>query len=301
MISFNHQVFMEVARLLSFTKASESLFISQPAVSRHIQQLEKHYNTSLFDRKGVAISLTPAGKILQQHLQSALIISRQIEMDIAQKDHRVLKGELRLGTSTTVALYIIPSVLSGFHKRNAEVEISLLNRNSENVLIALQEHAIDLGIVEGKNKMTGVNSQYFITDEVVAVCTPHSPLATDIPYKISSLLEMPVALRERGSGTLVAITSALQKQGIKITDLNISMRLGGTEALKNFIMADGCLGLLPMRSVAKELATGELVRIFFEDLTMVRQFYFVQRHGEESNPMNAAFIKFAKQHYNIKL
>lgn len=301
MISFNHKVFFEVARLLSFTKAAEALFISQPAVTRHIQQLEKLYGTSLFDRKGAAISLTPAGELLHHHLMSAMAISRQIETDISLNDHRVFKGDLKIGASTTVALYIIPPVLSAFRKRHAAVNISLLNRNSENVLNALLNHEIDMGIIEGKNKMPNVSSQYFITDEVVAVCAATSSLAKDSEYTLADLLKMPLAIRERGSGTLAVLNDALFKHDIKLTDLNICMRLGGTEALKNFMVADGCLGFLPKRSVAKELASGELVRLFFEDLSIVRQFYFIRRHGDENNKMNAAFIKFAKNHYNIKL
>ena len=108
-------------------------------------------------------------------------------------------------------------------------------------------------------------------------------------------------MRERGSGTLSVVKQALGANGIKLSDLNIRIRLGGTEALKNFVLADECMGFLSMRAVSKELAAGELVRLYIERLTVIRQFYFIQRHGDDNHGLNDAFVRFAKSYYNIKL
>lgn len=286
---------------MSFTKASQSLYISQPAISKHIRQLEEDYKTSLFERKGNTIALTHAGEILMESLLKAKTIEKQLEFDIStHRDQYSAKGELKLGASTTVALYIIPPVLSGFHQMHPDVKISLLNRNSENVLKALLDHEIDLGILEGKNKLSMVNSQLFLTDEVIPVCSATSRLAKKPKLKIDEISKHPIALRERGSGTLAAMKYALASLGVKLSDLNVSVRLSGTEALKNFILADECIGFLPMRSVAKELANGSLVRLYMDGLSITRQFYFIQRHGDKNDGLSNAFFKFAKTHYNIK-
>ena len=154
MLSFKHEVFLEVARQLSFTKASNVLYISQPAITKHIQQMEEQYKTSLFERKGSAIALTEAGQILFDYLMKAKAIEKQMEYELStQRDKFQAKGELKLGASTTIALYIAPSILSGFRQKHPEVRMSLLNRNTETVLKALLDHEIDLGIVEGKNKV----------------------------------------------------------------------------------------------------------------------------------------------------
>lgn len=300
MLSFNHLVFIEVAKHLSFTKASEALFISQPAISKHIHNLEEHYKTPLFERKKGVVTLTPAGKILQQHLQTASSLAQQIEFEMGSiYNQQLLKGELKLGASTTIALYVIPAVLSAFRKQNEGVKISLLNRNSENVMTALLNHEIDLAIVEGKDKMANVNSQYFLAEKVVAVCASKSYLAKQTHYGLGELQHIPLSLRERGSGTLAAIGQALAEHGLKTSDLNVCMRLGGTEALKNFILADDSLGFLPLKAVAKELERGELVQLQIDGLNIERHFYFIQRLGDENNGMNKAFVKFAKQHYNF--
>jgi DNA-binding transcriptional LysR family regulator len=303
MLSFNHEVFLEVARQLSFTKASETLFISQPAVSKHVQQLEKHYLAGLFERKGNSVLLTPAGKILFEFLTKAKAIEKQLDYELSTLRDPVhnTKGELKIGASTTVALYIIPPVLSGFRQKHPDVHMSLFNRNSESVLQALLDHNIDLAIVEGKNKMGSVNSQLFLTDEVIPVCSSKSPLAKKIRFSLSELTQIPLALRERGSGTLAVLKQALSSHKIKISDLKISMRLGGTEALKNFVIADDSMGFLPKCTVSRELASGELMRLYIDSLTVIRQFYFVQRSGEENRGLNEAFIKFARNYYNLKL
>lgn len=302
MLSFKHKVFLEVTQQLSFTKASEAMFISQPAVSKHIQNLEEYYKCRLFERNGRLVSLTEAGKILYNHLLTARSLAREIEFDIGSlNDKRHLEGELKLGASTTVALYVLPPVLSAFGKQNPGVSMSLLNRNSENILKALLNNEIDLGIIEGKDKMSKVSSQLFLNDEVVPVCSARSYLTKQTTYPVAALKEIPLALRELGSGTLASLKAALKKNGIELNDLKITIRLGGTEALKNFILADDCLGFLPMKSIVKELNNGELKRLFIDGLNITRNFYFVQRFGDENSGVNDAFIRFAKNHYNVKL
>ena len=302
MIAFKHEVFFEVARQLSFTKASEVLCISQPAISNHIKQLEEEFKTNLFERKGNSILLSASGKILVEAITKAMVIEKQLTFDMStMHDAFEAKGELKLGASTTVALYIVPPVLSSFLKKYRQVKVGLVNRNSENVLKALLDHEIDLGIIEGKKKNSLIQSQYFLSDEVVPVCSSGSPLAKNPRYALSEIKKVEVALRERGSGTLTALLLALKKQGIKQSDLTVNIRLGGTEALKNFILADTCVGFLPMRAVSKELRAGNLVQLHFDGLSITRHFYFIQRMGENMNGLDNAFVKFAKSHYKISL
>ena len=302
MISYSHQVFFKVAENLSFSKAAIALFISQPAISKHIKLLEKQYNSNLFERKGNSILLTNAGTILFQHLAKAKEIEKQVEFDISTfKNEKSARGSLVIGASTTVALYVIPAILSSFHQKYPAINLQLINRNSENILKSLLDNEIDLGIIEGKNKITSVKYQFFLSDEVVAVCAAKSPLAKRKKIAIDELKEIPIALRERGSGTLAAVTEALSRHKIRINDFKTKIILGGTEALKNFLLDDTCLGFLPLRSVRKEIKNGELVKINIPDLPIQREFYFIQRQGSETDNFNALFIKLAASRYNKKL
>ena len=298
MLSVRHEVFIEVAAHLSFSKASEILFISQPAISKHVKALEEYYKTTLFERKGNSVVLTAAGRLLYERLLEAVQIKRQLEFEISTlKNQFKAKGQLNLGASTTVALYIIPKVLSEFHQKYPDVQISLLNRNTDTIIQALLNQDIDVAIVEGNKKINAIHYQPFMTDEVIAVCSAKSPIAQRGALSIQDLKKFPIALREQGSGTLSALKASLQKHHIKLSDLDVSVRLAGTEALKNFLKEDNCLGFLPHRALLKELRDGELVAVKVEKLHIIRNFHFIQRQGTENDGLNKAFIKFAKVHY----
>ena len=295
MLSTSHHVFIEVARQLSFSKAAQTLFMSQPAISNHIKLLEVEYQNALFNRKGNTISLTPSGEILYRHLQDALKIQRQLVFELSTlQNAESAQGKLKIGASTTVALYIIPKILSAFHQRHPNLEIQLVNRNSENIIKALLQDEIDIGIVEVDQRITTISYQDFMTDEVVAVCAAGSKIAKEIMIKIEEIIKYPVALREPGSGTLLALTKALKKHRINIEDLNVKVRLGGTEALKNFLLADNSIGFLPKKSIIKELAHDELTILNIAGLEVKRNFCFVQRQGSEEFGLTKQFVRFAR-------
>ena len=294
MINFGHIVFFEVAKLLSFSRASETLYISQPSVSKHIKNLEIQYGVALFERKGSTITLTEEGQIIFKYLSKAVEINSLLEFDISTlKNTANARGSLVIGASTTVALYLIPKILSRFHHNYPEIKLRLINRNSENILKALLNHEIDFGIIEGKNKTTLANYKFFMKDEIVAVCSSTSSLAKKQELPLAELVKIPIALRENGSGTLAVLATALEKFDLKLSDLNTQGIIGGTEALKNFILEFDCICFLPTISVAKQINNGELVKINFPELAIYREFYFVQRQGEENNKLVKLFIKHA--------
>lgn len=295
MLSTRHEIFIEVATQLSFSKASEVLFISQPAISKHIKALETFYKTTLFERKGNTIQLSRGGVLLLKRLKEAKKIQNELEFEMSVlNDQLKAKGQLKLGASTTVALYIIPKILSAFHQKYPEVKISLLNRNTDTIVKALADHDIDIGIVEGKKKNAAISYQPFATDEVIAVCSAKSPLAKKRSLTVQEIKNYPVVLREQGSGTLTALKYNLEKNGLKLSELNVNVRLAGTEALKNFLREDNCLGFLPKGSVLKELKDGDLVTVKIENFQIIRNFFFIQRHGTENNELSKAFIRFCK-------
>jgi DNA-binding transcriptional LysR family regulator len=299
MLSVRHEIFLEVASQLNFSKAAKALFISQPAVSKHMKALELYYKTTLFERKGNEIKLTQAGEILFRFLREARIIEKKLEFELSTlKNQLHAKGQLKLGASTTVALYILPKILSAFHQNFPEVKISLLNRNTDTIVTALLEQDIDVGIVEGKNKISSIVYLPFMKDEVVAVCSAKSTIAKKAVLSLAELRRQPIALREQGSGTLEALKYGLKKAGVRMSELQVGIRLAGTEALKNFLKEDFCLGFLPRRSVVRELETGELVAVKIEKLEITREFYFIQRRGSESDGVTRAFIRFSKMFHN---
>ncbi|WP_281383958.1 LysR family transcriptional regulator [Hymenobacter citatus] len=297
MLSYPHEVFLEVARQLSFTKASQTLFVTQSAVSKQVKALEEHYKTGLFERLGNTVKLTPAGELLYQKLLLARQLQHELHRDMAALSEAFSpQVHMVIGASTTISLYVIPPVLSAYLSKFPNTQLTLKNRNSENILKALLDHEIDLGIIEGIHKVSNVTYTPLLTDEVVAVCSARNPFRQK-ELLAKDLLRVPVALREVGSGTLAVLEEALAEKGIKLTDLPVKVRLGGTEALKNFVRVDTCLAFLPRQAVTKELAAGELVEVPVHDLNLVRHFDFVQRKGTENNLPYKTFVQFAQRYY----
>ena len=300
MLSHKHEIFLEVARQLSFTKASQTLFTSQSAVSKQVKALEEYYKIGLFERLGNSVTLTPAGQLLYDKL----LLAKQLQHELHQEFASISTNfspqiQMMIGASTTISLYVLPPVLSAYLQQNPNTQLTLRNRNSENILKALIEHEIDLGIIEGINKVSNVTYTPFLTDDVVAVRSARNPLPK-VELDLKDLYETPLALREHGSGTLAVLEEALEQQQIKLGDLPVKVRLGGTEALKNFVRVDTCLAFLPRQAVVKELQSGELVEVRVRNLKLTRQFNFIQRKGTENNQPYHDFVRFTKRYYSEK-
>ena len=298
MLSHPHEVFLEVAQRLSFTKASQALFISQSAVSKQVKALEEHYKTGLFERLGSSIQLTPSGLRLYQKLLQAKQLQQELHQEMSELSTEFAPTmHLVIGASTTISLYVLPPVVSAYLHRHPNRQLSLKNRNSDNILRALLDHEIELGIIEGIHKVSNVTYTPLLTDDVVAVCAARNPLERRT-LEVHDLLTTPLALREAGSGTLAVLEEALGRHRIKLAALPVRVRLGGTEALKNFVRVDTCLAFLPRQAVVKELASGELVEVKINDLPLKRAFNFIQRKGTENNALYKDFLLFTKRYYS---
>lgn len=299
MLAISYEVFFEVASHLSFSKAAEALFISQPAVSKQIKKLEAELSIGLFERKGSVIKLTAPGEALFGYLQKAKTIQKQIQSDVKIiRDQGAAKGELKIGASTTISLYVMPKILSSFHRKFPDVKLLLINRNSENILKALIDQEIDIAVVEAHYEINAVHFSPFMQDEIIAVCSSHSPYGRR-EISIDELKGIPIALRERGSGTQSVLKKKLEAHDLKMGELNIIARLGGTEALKNFLVEDNSIGFLSRLAVKKELQSGTLREVTIKSLSIERKFEFVMRKGEESAGLVKYFMKEAKQVYNL--
>ena len=222
MSDFRLKAFISVAKNLSFTKASKELYISQPAITRHIQELEAKYHIALFERMGNKIKLTRAGEILLEHSERIVEDYKRLEYDLHLLTN-TYAGELRIGASTTIAQYVLPAVLAKFVDKFPDVKISLLNSNSRQIESALGEHRIDLGMVEGIQHTPNIKYTVFMQDELVAVVSNRSKLSRRDEISLCELPHIPLVLREQGSGTLDVLEAALLPYSIKLSYLNVQM------------------------------------------------------------------------------
>ena len=298
-MDFRLKVFYTVALRLNFTKAATELYITQPAVSKHIQELEETYKTKLFERNGSKIALTPAGEILLKHTKNIFEIYREIDFDMSSFINE-RQGLLRLGASTTISQYIISPVLARFHQKQQDIKVNLLNGNTEQIENALINKEIEIGIVEGQSKNQSIKYVPFIKDELVLVCNTRNPLVKQNEISLDNLKSMKFITRERGSGTLEVIEYALKQVGVKLTDLQIEMQLGSTESIKSYLLNSDCFAFMSVHAVDKELKNNELIVLDVEGLAIERYFYIITLLGK-SDSLSELFIQNISSYYNLKL
>lgn len=294
MSDFRLKVFYSVAKHLSFTQASKELYISQPAITKHIRELESLYGVRLFDRMGNKISLTDAGKLMLEHCEQILAAYRRLEYDM-----NLLKnewtGDLRLGASTTISQYVLPPILARFTEKYPKVNVTLMDTNSRNIEQALQNHDIDLGLVEGVFRLPSLKYEPFLHDELVPVVGIQSKLAKKDEIGLDELQQLPLVLRERGSGTLDAIEMAFDEVGLKLSSMNVRLYLGGTESIKSFLRCSDSLGIVSLQAVAPELRRGDFKIIDIKGMQIKRHFCFVHLQGQEE-PSSINFMRFVYQY-----
>ncbi|MBO9631822.1 MAG: LysR family transcriptional regulator [Chitinophagaceae bacterium] len=294
MFDFRLKVFHTVASRLSFTRAAEELFITQPAVTKHINEIEQYFKVKLFERDGRKIRLTPAGQTLFRYTTDLFALYRNLEFEMhTQADKKA--GRLRVGASTTVAQYVLPPVLASFHKKFPDIRITLSTDNTEQIEQALQQHQVDVGLIEGRAKNSAFRYTPFLKDELVLVANAANPLAKKGIIKPAELLKIPLLLREPGLGTLEVIAHALRPLGIKISQLKKEMQLSNTESIKGYLQHSQSMAFLSIHSILAELEQRLFTVIEVKGLNIQRDFHFISPHGD-TGALTNLFMQFALTH-----
>lgn len=291
MFDYRLKVFYTVASRLSFTKAAGELSISQPAVTKHIKEIENHLNTKLFNRNGTTIQLTESGKTLLKYAEKIRNLYRDLEFDISQLN-KEQKGKLKIGASTTIAQYILPEILAKFKAYYKEIAIKLVTHNTEDISNLLKNRQIDLGIVEGESRSSYFDYEIFKPDEIVLVCKADHPWANKT-LKLKELYAIDLVSREQGSGTQEFIENQLKKNKIDLKSLNIVMNLGSSESIKNYLLHSEAMAFVSVSTVLQELKNNQLSVIDIKNFSIERNFHFITLKGEQSELIHL-FLKFVR-------
>jgi len=280
-MDYRDSVFISVAENLSFSKAANDLHISQPAITRHIKELEERYKTTLFERKGNKIYLTTAGEKVYHAFKKISQQYRNLDFEIGQLHHN-FSGEFKLGASSTISQYVIPKIIASFHKRYPQIQIYLLNGNSFEMENLLLDNKIDLALVENHSTQSGVQYTNFLDDELIIVTGKNSVYAKHDTISLQDLTQIPIVLREQGSGTLEVIQHTLKKQNIHFEQLNTLIHLGSTESIKNFLQDFDGLAIVSEKAVQNELYLQTLVKIKIVGFSISRKFRIAYKQGHKS-------------------
>ena len=281
------KVFEAVAHHLNYTRAAEVLFLTQPAVSMQIRQLEKSLGVALFEQLGKRIHLTEAGT---EALAYARSITQQLDEleSVLNRIKGLSGGRLRVSVATT-ANYFIPTLLGTFSRRYPDVTITLDVTNRETLLRQLSENSVDLVIMGQPSAEADVEAGPFMNNPLVVVAPPGHPLVGRKKIPLARLQEEIFLVREPGSGTRIAMERFFNDRGMK---LKTGMEVGSNEAIKQSVQAGLGLGLLSRATIEQELALKRLVVLNVADFPIMRHWYVVHRQGKRLSAVAQAFRGF---------
>ena len=273
--NFRLKVFRAVADHLSFRKAAEQLFLTQPAVTLQIKALENELDVPLFDRTSGKVSLTPQGVTLLHYATKLASLAAEAERRLGAAQGSI-SGELALGVSTTIAQYVLPRLLGAFLAEHPRVQLSLRSGNTREIVRLLLEGKVSIGLIEGPAEARGVRTEPFMEDELVLI----APRAFDSGrLSRSQLLHSTLLMREQGSGSRRVVETSLEKAGLKLKSFQKVMDLDSTEAIKSAVEAGLGLGFVSHWAILKELELGTLKIVPLEGVSIARHFTLVSHTG----------------------
>lgn len=291
------QVFHTVARVLNFTKAAEILHMTQPAVTFQIRQLEEHFNTRLFDRTHNRISLTSAGARVFEYADRIFELYDEMEGTVRDMTGD-MTGVLVLGASTTLAEYVLPSLLGHFKRQYPDVVIRLKVSNTDAIVAMVEDNEIDLGVVEAPVANKKLAVEVFRIDQLVVVAPPGHPLSAKSTLRPGDLLAYPYIAREHGSGTREVTLDYFRDAGVDPARLNVIMELGSPESIKGAVEAGMGVSIISRTTLAKELQLATLVAINL-DPPLDRPFSFVHQKQKFRVRAMQELFKFARNYCSV--
>ena len=291
MLDFRMETFLTVCQCMNFTRASEKLNITQPAVSQHIHFLEKHYNTKLFRYEGKKLKLTGAGEILRNASLTMMHdeISMQNQMQKTDEEE-----EIHFGATRTVGDVLMGRILERYLRRYPDAKICMIVDNTQELLRKLDEGIIDFALVEGFFQKNEYDHQKYSDENYIAVCAPDyvwkgqdngSPdsiretVLSGRRISVENLFHERLLVREEGSGTREVLERCLDAQNLSIHDFDRVMEVGSLQTIRELTKAGCGITFLYETAVRDELRDGTLKRIPLKGFEIFHEFNFIWRRG----------------------
>ena len=293
------RTFIEVIDLKNISKAAEKLFVTQPAVSKQLKLLEHDFGAELFRKSGREIYPTEEGEILYKYAKNVLSEENKI-YSMLKKDGK-LTGTLTIYTSSVPADYYIQDLIFKFHSLYPDINYVINKVDSDIVFKNIEEGFTSFGFTGSTYKNKKIDSICIAEDEVVLVASAKRNELKD-SIKASDLLNQKFVLREKGSATLHIFEKYLIKNKIKLDDLNIIVLAEDNEIIKQFILNDMGIGILPLKAVEKEINEGKLFVVKIDDMQLTRKLFYVYQKDRYFSNVEEKFKEFMenKEAWSLK-
>lgn len=278
------QCFSAVASKLSFTRAADSLHLTQPAVSMQVRQLELQAGIALTEQLGKRIHLTEAGEEVFRYARA--ILQQVDEMDdVLNKMKGLAGGRLRIAAISS-ANYFAPKLLGVFHQRYADVSVSMDVTRQQSVLQQVSDNVVDMAIMGQPPEGMNVEAIPFMDNPLVIVAPPGHRLAKRKNIPLKEMEQEVFLTREPGSGTRGAMHRFFRQHKLKLTT---GMEMGSLEGIKQSVQAELGVGLLPKGAIETELKLKRLVVLNIKDMPIERHWYVVLHKGKRLSAAADAF------------
>ncbi len=285
--NFRLKVFRAVAEHLSFRKAGEALYLTQPAVTLQIKTLEAELGAKLFERKSSGVSLTEPGTLLLKYAEELHRLAEEAESQLARLRGGAA-GELILGASTTIAQYVLPAALAEFSRRFPAVHLQVFSENTEQISEGVASERFSLGLIEGPAMRTDLKVERWFDDELLMVVPKSHEWSELAEIEPKKLYDVPLVMRERGSGSRHVVEGGLQKAGLRLGSLRIVMELDSTEAILSCVEEGLGVGFVSEWAVVRR----PLVMLRLQGSVMQRSFSFIYPRSPELPGPAAAMLSF---------
>jgi len=283
------RILLAVARRRSFTRAAEDLGLSQPAVSAQVRELTDLLGVPLFEKFGKTIHLTDAGRMLEGQASRIDGLFDEIRRDFSAFREGG-RGSVRVGGSTSIGTYFLPSLIAGFSKRHPGIQVSLAIENTAHIEEMMLRNRLDVGFIGGAVASGELEAAPVLKDEIFFAAAPSHPLASTKPLDPRRLSQEKLFVREPGSATRSTMESYCSRREIAFGE---SIQLGSVEAIKQAVMAGLGISYFSSLTVRAEIEAGRLARLKVKGVGLRRDFFLVRHRRKRETPALRAFTDFA--------
>lgn len=289
------EAFVNVARLGSFSKAADAIYLTQPTVSAHISALEKELGTKLITRTTKEVYLSPAGKIFYDFAVQIIRLCDQAAQEV-RSSFTEISGTLEIAASTVPSEYILPKMLPGLTGRYPHVFFKVSEYDSSEVVDIITRSCAEVGIVGALQNTASCEFIPFASDQMVII-TPGTEEYRKLQGKMTpeQIKAFPFVTRESGSGTRKRTEEFLRSIGIEYRDMNLSVQFESTESVVQAVKNGAGISVVSKMAAEDYSRLGMLLIFDYESEYLKREFYLVVRKGHPLSPAARAFIDELKR------
>lgn len=287
------ELFCEIVRVKSFSKAAKLLHLSQPAVSAKMHAIEDYYGAQLFERSRSGVSLTEIGEVVFKYVKEILRLHDDLEKEIDGMLHTE-DQKLVIGASSTLGNYALPCSLWAYQEKYPTVKVRMEIRNADTIISMLKDNTIQLALLE-EESITGQNDKFTSIivshDELIVIAPPRKPWTDKDIITLGELKKIPLIVREQGSGSLRIFEKILQELGLSMDQLNIKTELSSVDAIKSTVEAGLGLSICTRMAVRREIRAG-LIHPLSLDCRSAKINYLIIYQNEKN--LNSAAKRFIR-------